>query len=703
MKNYWKLLITMLSTGAIVGCSHQNNVDKTNTTTTEGGTTTEEETGSSGGQGVTPNSGGWPILDKLPISGSLGPSKSNFFSDRIMESRFNTWKAKKDAFAKALYAASDHYESDLKLYYKGSKDDWFSSAVSTPAYNTWRNGAGKAALSTLWRATTDYTTKRNNWVAGGVSTKRNKATWLGLAASNTPYNTWRVKRKTPLKNAWEATSRGATSFTTKLAAYQTAHTTDTKEKYADLAASNANYNTWRLTRTNPLKTAWEATGVARGQYLNLVNAWFTSDRAALDTKAEWIANAASNTAFNAWKTSDANRDADQKAIWENTANYLTAAKNAVNVRSYATGDTANFKSFYKGNLNNRVQMNRNFSATITSGRAGPDRTLGDGVNQNSLESLLYFLARSIDNRLHDYAGIFSDYTARPKAARYLTAWDNILAASDTKAAVLTDLITVYEEIHAKKLDAILDNNYNNYAKAQFKTATHTVAYNAAFTAWNTDTNLRAYWANLPASTTAYTNYKKTTYKATVTSAVYNTGLDAWSTTKANGVATYKTSAALTNDYATWINAQYKAATATYNRDLDAWSATKANGVSLYNADAESTTDYNSWQDPNQRTAAKYDNNHLGQFNTDLGLWTANKTNGKTTYFAAAASNTAFSAWNNPSPNDLSTYNGSITYNTNFDNFVANHLTWATYSKFFKNQEYNSDSFKTIYRKYLLDE
>ena len=72
MKSYLKLLITMLSTGAIVGCNHQNNVDSTTTTTTEGGTTTEEESGSSGGSGVTPNSGGWPVLDKLPISGSLG-------------------------------------------------------------------------------------------------------------------------------------------------------------------------------------------------------------------------------------------------------------------------------------------------------------------------------------------------------------------------------------------------------------------------------------------------------------------------------------------------------------------------------------------------------------------------------------------------------------------------------------------------------
>ena len=612
-----------------------------------------------------------------------------------MESRFNTWKAKKDAFAKALYATSTQYDTDSKAYYKGSKDDWFSSAGSTAAYNTWRNGAGKPALSTLWRATADYTTKRNTWVAAGTTTKRNKATWLGLAASTPDYNTWRLQRKTALKNAWEATTTGATSFTTKLAAYQTAHTTDTKEKYADLAASNADYNTWRLTRPNGLKTAWEATGLARTQYLNVVNAWFTSDRPALDTKAEWETNAASNAAFNVWKTADADTEAKKKVFWEATNSYTTSAKGTVTSSLYAAGDTANFKDFIKRYLYNRTTIS--FSFNLHDGT----RLAANGWR---IHSFLQFVLQQIDGGSYNYGTMRADSQPGATTAaktRYRNKWDELLGDSDSDADLLADLVAVFDEIHSQT--RINDNNHDVYAKAQFKTATHSVAYNAAFGTWDTDANLKAHWATLPASTTAYNDYKKATYKATVTSAVYNTGLDAWSTTKANGLATYKTSAALTNDYATWIDAQYKAATATYNRDLDAWSVTKANGVNLYNADADSTTDYNSWVDPNQRSIAKYNNNDLGQFDTDLGLWTANKANGKATYFAAANSDTSFASWTNPNPNDLTTYSQSATYTTNLDNFVTNHLTWATYHNFFKNSEYNSDSFKTLYRKYLLDE
>ena len=695
MHKYLKLLITMLSTGAIVGCGQQSKVGNKNTNTTDNENKTEEG-GLGGGQGITPNNGSWPVLDKLPISGSLGPSKRNFFSDRIMESRFNTWKGKKDAFAKALYATSDQFETDSKAYYKGSKDDWFSSAGSTAAYNTWRNGAGKAALTTLWRATTDYTTKRNTWVAGGVSTKRNKATWLGLADSTTPYNTWRVKRKAPLKTAWEATTTGATSFTTKLAAYASSHTTDTKEKYADLAASNTDYNNWRLTRTAPLKTAWEATGTSAGEFLNLVNTWFTSwATASIDTEAEWEADAASNTAYNAWKAANANTDAQKKAIWEDTTSFYNSAKTTIPSSRYFDNQVNNFEAFIKTAATTRVLMD--YDIRITS--QGNRRLRGTDVFMSQFLGSVLLLLDGLNYNYGTLGDDAANLNGQAGLNRIIAKWDEVFNEIRSKPAVRVDVISAFDAIQP----TLVDTNYNAYAKTQYKLAANQAAYNTAFAAWDTEANLKAAWKELPASATAYENYKKDNYKTTVTSAVYNTGLDAWSNTKANGLATYKTSTALTTDYNTWIGTQYKAATATYNRDLDAWSATKANGVNLYNADAESTAAYNSWVDPNIRSIAKYNSNHLGQFDTDLGLWTANKTNGKATYFAAATSDTVFGSWTNPNPNDLTTYGNSPMYNTNFDNFVTNHLTWSTYSNFFKNQKYNLDSFKNLYRKYLLDE
>ncbi len=693
MKNYLKLLISLFSTTAIISCGTQKSTETTATTETT--KPTEETSGGGGGGGVTPNVGGWPSLDKLPISGSLGASKTSFFNDRAMESRFNTWKEKKDDFAKAIYATSSQGQSDLEDYYKGSKDDWFASNASTVAYNTWKGGAGKAALTTLWKTTADYRTKKRDWVTAGTTTRRSKAVWLGLADSTAPYNTWRVKRTTALKNAWEATTTGATSFTTKLATYTSTHATNTKEKYADLAASTANYNTWRVKRETGLKNAWEATTTGATGFVTKVNSWMTANRPALDTKAEWLANAAATTAFNTWKNA-LSTEAQRKTIWEDSADFKTKSLAATSSATYLANNKTNFdnhiRRFFYSTDNNRFNINIRLAS---SGNASFNLT-----NTHRWYALLQFLKQvrsghylpTPNNKWDNFR--FDDTSKR----EYIAQWNTILSDKDTNADLKTDVLRLFDVLHAYSEDG----NYVNYAKAQYKLPANSATYNTNFNTWNTDANLRTYYNASAQSDTDFLNYKKTTYKANA-GATYNTDLDAWSATKANGLAAYKLSADLTSDYATWIESQYKASGATYNADIDAWSATKSNGVNIYNAHADSTTDYNRWVDPNVRSEALYDANSGGQLDTDLGLWSGTKANGKTTFFAAAASNTAFDSYVNPSPNKVNEYIQSTEFTTNFNNFVTNNLTWTAYKDFFIKQKYNSEAFKKLYYNYLLDQ
>ncbi len=592
MKNYLKLLISLFSTSAIISCGTQKSTETT--TSTETTKPTEETSGGGGGGGVTPNAGGWPSLDKLPISGSLGASKTLFFSDRAMESRFNTWKEKKDDFAKAIYATSSQGQSDLEDYYKGSKDDWFTSNASDTAYNTWRGGAGKDALTTLWKTTADYTAKKEAWIDADTGTKRSKATWLGLSASDAAYNTWRAKRTDNLKSAWEATTAGATSYTTKFNAYKSSHATDTKEKYADLAASNNDYNTWRTKRETSLKTAWEA-----------------------------------------------------------TSDFTTKARAEYSVDDYISDDHTNVSSYLSG-LAGNGRHSMNLAITLRLGTHARRYTFTNG----NLLDILGQLLNQLNSGAYRNGGT-SWGADEWWGAGWRTAYNRMLSDynADTVVGLRRDVNEIYKQLS-----------------------------NPAASNREVDTD--------------YTTWANTEYKADTTA--YNTGLDGWSATKANGLAAYKLSTDLTSDYATWIEAQYKAST-TYNTDLDAWSATKANGQSAYNAHADSTTDYDAWTDPNLRTAAKYDANTGGRFDIDLGSWTSIKANGKDTFFASAASNTAFGSYVNPNPNKVNEYTQSSEFTTNFNNFVSNNLTWSTYKDFFIKQKYNSEAFKKLYYDYLLDQ
>ena len=706
MNNYVKIFIPLLSTTTIVivgGTNGYNQrqkfLSKQNSQINSSSQPIKKQQQNSSQYNPRYGSPPTQLPDILPIIGSLGPSKNAFFNDRLMAQRFNKWKVKKDLLAKTLYQLSDQYQKDTKQYYKGTKKEWFTSSHANQYYEEWRKKAGQEKLITAWKKTNNYNIQKTNYVRKGSPIKRSKTIWLHLSDSSPSYNKWRFKHPLALKNAWEATRREKDSFKTKLNVFKTNHPTNTKEKYANLPVANSDYNTWRLTRTKSLQTAWEKTNSKAHNFFDFANQWFMSHHTSLNTKDKWIAASASNNAFAAWKAKNAPNDEAKKLLWEATIDFYTVAQASTSGNAFANAQEDNFKQFFRDNIFNQNQIS-NLIVVPNS------NTKIRSINYQRKERIGTIIAEIlgvVNNNAYEYL-YMSDGTlpsgTKQQKTTLLNQLNKMLNDMDSKPLLKNDIIHLFDEL-TKKRPVVRDNNYDQFIKKEFKLAKNKAAYNNGFKSWKK--GLKTYWAQIQDATTAYHNYQKKVYKDTISSTIYHQNLDLWSATKANGLIAYKTSSALINDYATWIKTQYKAATATYNQDLDAWSAIKSNGVNLYNNDPESTVDYNQWQDPLHKTTTNYDNNHLGQFQIDLDLWTKNKSNGQTTYLASEASNQAFNHWINPAPNNLAKYYLSPQYVTNFDYFITHHLTWTNYRSFFQNQKYKTKVFREIYYQYLLNQ
>ena len=558
------------------------------------------------------------------------------------------------------------------------------SELSNQAYQNWVNSNPvSASLDQEYQASDHFQNGLEEWKKTGGKGYTVEE-FVANARSNQPYARWWGTRPQKLKEQWLKSSH----FKRQLAAFQARQTLNNKNEYADSTQSDASYerwrklgayapgladlyrnrpqyqdplyNTWRLTRANGLKAAWEATGTGRNEYLGVVNTWFTNSMPLFATKALWIPTIGSNDYHNAWRTTNTDTAAKRQAIWETTANYLTAAKNAVSVRSYATGDTANFKNFFLNNLDSSLRLRGTFNIAISSKAAGVADAFGVRNVSEPLRWILFEIATKIDGSGHVSAAMRAQFPGNERrvaqSAAYRAIWNTILTESDTKANVLTDLIATLDEVYEQRQSSALrDDNYETYAKAQFKTAAHEAAYSAAFRAWDSsptrDAEMKTYWGTLPESTTDYVNFKKETYKDTVESGVYNTGLDAWSATKANGWAAYQAS----DDYARDFGREVSL-TRSFGKKLAAWSKTKANGLDAYKTSKFLTHDYNKY--------IKELYLESDTATTDYETWGASKTNGGQVYKQSAQGNQDKEQWKS------SLYLSQPEYTTNKRNWLS---------------------------------
>ena len=490
-------------------------------------------------------------------------------------------------FKKATFNQSDVEPITTFL---ATKEAYADSSLSNKAFSDWVDSVPSGLIAEI-KKTSIYINSFNKWKLrqdsghGNPLYKDTEAFVNNSSISNDYFNAWKTTAKgqevlkkyyekwktkhfadfksTPgaTKAAYEATNTGDTSYTTKFNAYKSGHSANTKEKYADLAASTTNYNTWRVKRETGLKNAWEATTTGATGFVTKVNSWMTANRPALDTKAEWLANAASTTAFNTWKNA-LSTEAQRKTIWEDSDDFKTKSLAATSSATYLTNNKVNFdnyiKRFFSTTDNNRFNINIRLASSANASF--------NIVNSHRWYVLLQFLLEVRSGHYEpDPSTKWNNFRFNAQQrTEYFAQWNNVLNDKDTNADLRTDVLRLFDVLHAHSNDG----NYVAYAKAQYKLPANSATYNTNFNTWNTDANLRTYYNTHAQSDTDYLAYKKTTYKANA-GATYNTDLDAWSATKANGLAAYKLSADLIRDYATWIEAQYKASDA-YNNDYEAW-------------------------------------------------------------------------------------------------------------------------------------
>ena len=524
--------------------------------------------------------------------------------------------------------------------------EYADSELSNEDYQDWVNSNPVTrSINQAYQASDHYQEGLDKW----RETKGKAFTadqYLATDRSTQSYARWWGTRPQKLHEHWQKSGH----FKGRLAAFQEDHDLSTTDQYADSELSDASYerwrklgpyapgladlyrnqptyqdpgyNTWRLTRTNPLKTAYEATGTEENGFLGVVNTWFTANMGLIDTKIEWLNSAASGPAAAAWWAENAPTVAQQKELWENSDHFFAVARETTSAQSYANNNLANFKTFLRGNLFNETPMS--YDVTLH----------GDVVVRSERGNIRDFLAAAlldIGGEAYAYTELLADVRDRSEAARnrYRNKWNELISDSDDDGDLLSDLIILFEEIHSES--SLVDSNYNIYAKAQLKLEANEDAYDDAFEEWDNNDGQKTLWNSLGNVTdAAYEAFKKTTYKETNSGdriAVYNAGLDAWSTTrtngwetyqasedyedvsftrsfqkeldvwtrtKANGLPAYKTSKFLAHDYKQYITEQYLASAAA-TRDYQTWGARKANGGKIYTQSAQSKEDIKAWR------------------------------------------------------------------------------------------------------------
>ena len=524
--------------------------------------------------------------------------------------------------------------------------EYADSELSNEDYQDWVNSNPVTrSINQAYQASDHYQEGLDKW----RETKGKAFTadqYLATDRSTQSYARWWGTRPQKLHQHWQKSGH----FKGRLAAFQRGHDLSTTDQYADSELSDAsyerwrklgpyapgladlyrgqasyrdpNYNTWRATRPNILKTAWESTGTGPNQYLGVVNTWFTTNMPTLDTKEEWAVSTGAEVYANAWYAVNAPTAEEKQDIWETRPNFLTVAKDHTSANTYATAraTTDNFKQFFRDNLFNTQDI-EDFSINVR----GLDIDFSGTVRQ-----ALWDLFRQINDGRWDYAGSNTDYNSDDDDDReaYGRRWEGLLTAINTRDEIRAQVIGFYSGLLASS--SLEDDHYNTYAKAQYKLAANSDAYDTAFEAWLGSRDLRAYWATLPSVDADYTRFKKSTYK-TMNSGdritVYNAGLDAWSATqangwsayqasedyedvsftrsfqkeldvwtrtKANGLPAYKTSKFLAHDYKQYITEQYLASAAA-TRDYQTWGARKANGGKIYTQSAQSKEDIKAWR------------------------------------------------------------------------------------------------------------
>ncbi len=695
---------------------------------------------------ATTTSGTNNFVSKLNAYKSSSFDKDSFLNSDYANKYYNVWKATRPNALKSAWekttSGANSYTTKLNAFVASwksansnldTKTKFADHADSDSYYNTWK-ATKPDALINAWEATTSgansYTTKFNSFITSWKTANSNldtKTKFADHADSDSYYNTWKATKPSALINAWEATTSGANSYTTKFNAFTTSWKTansnlDTKIKFADHADSDSYYNTWRKTRPTALKSAWEATTSGANSYTTKFNAFKSGYKTRSGAKDSWLNSNHSNSTYNTWRQSstrpsslfsawlqsdsgnnnasdyawsilkendeqlfddykDNNRYTSAYATWKTNKNnakvnkYLTEAKEGkliwyklfekYSIVKYANenhnGIFAKVKKLILDNIFEETDFSYNLPFKYVDNGLPEASTfyIYDEYFGNKKIRQIFELFNEIitELRINSYLS-FDAHIAKgvrnSKRSEYQTHWTNIFKDANWGGYDWFPKTLIYLFYFGVEDKQIFDD-YINWVKAKAGDRDHETWINSMINNSNDDENF-LFMTNLIEDLAI--QYQKDQISNNQNETKYKSALDLWSATKANGLLTYKADGQSNTDFNTFadnLSANDYKSDNQYNVDLDAWSSTKSNGLSTYKSDASLDNDYEAYLKDKYENAASYD--------TDFNAW-ATKANGLATYKASSKLDSDYEAYLKDK------YENAASYDTDFN-------AWAT--------------------------
>ena len=288
---------------------------------------------------------------------------------------------------------------------------------------------------------------------------------------------------------------------------------------------------------------------------------------------------------------------NKKLFYEQSSSFIDAAFQNVAVEQYQTALPQSFKQFFRDYLYSHHEVDNNFALSFATD--GEDITSETSLSVNQI---LGKVLANIDDKKYAYSQLQNDALLSASVSektRYRLKWEELLAAIDSDEEIKSDLIALYKQLQTHGFK-VKDLPYQAYATKEFKKDSYQTAYEQDFTNWENTKSLKSYWSTLPAIRDQYVTFYKQTYKDLGGVDVYNEDLDAWSQTKTNGLAVYKTSSALTNDFLRWEDnfntwvSEFYLNSEVYQQDKAKWFANKTLGTSAYNESGHADKDHHKW-------------------------------------------------------------------------------------------------------------
>ena len=540
--------------------------------------------------------------------------------------KYNAWKTTPQGqnYLFEEYKKTAFYKAKIKTWFdthktRKARADWQISPEAKVAFGEWTPTATqKQDLEQTWKASDDYTAKKNAWVNRG-SAKRSFTTWIEGTFSDAPFTTWRDEDK----------------------------------------------------NTPFVKTEWEKS-IA---FTNQANQWFVAQKPDLDTKTKWLNSPSSNDHILAFVEDHKNREVLQK--FENSDAY--DEDESSDVDGWLMSSFSPLKTWVENNLNSdQIIANKRYNWSFKKmervwGHVHGFNIKIQGFKENVKNKSYSTTNKTLKKVLYDLAHRYLDLNLKWKEkkvtrlsfhnnARYLEklkntyeknqqeygkVWANKILGykgyTDINSDLKKYLVQIYKDYSG--VNPATNDDFKLYQKHLFGKRSN---YVKNFKTWLKNGGNQEI---IDLGNNIYASYQKDELKGDVTK--YNELFTTWK--NSDGKAVYKLSDKAKQDYNNWNDANpITTRDDNYDTNYQYQLDLKDYEFTYYLTTPEATTSYNSWID--QDAVREYERSN--QIQNDFQGWLNNYQendvfqNGILAYLDSAKANQDWQQWTNKITDDL---------------------------------------------------